>query len=393
MVKKHTGINSVSISEIIGYASSFVLGWNPYEAWSILRRLSDKINKEGGWLDWTGGNWENIYVNDLKSVVRLELLERSFLLPQVLEFDNTLQALSLEAFKIQIHPHLTEYKVPDLYTVRNKDIVPYYKGLKRTLFGPNVELSDGVCARLKDFEQTTKTFTFQKVSYFDYLKTNLAMDNANASISLRQELHQASKSVQPLRESPLANHLGINILIFSNGGEAVLHRRSREVLVRPDELCSSASGAITFRDVSFSKTESLTLADLFLNRETEEELGSKVAENVKGATSFLALTREIIRGGKPELFLFANSTLSWEEIVDSYENSEGKRRNESVEILPLNFNPYHYQSLSNLDGMDISKFKQRFENEVKKIEKMGKLSVPLLTNLALWYSYKMNGHK
>jgi hypothetical protein len=162
--------------------------------------------------------------------------------------------------------------------------------------------------------------------------------------------------------------------------------------VRPDELCSSASGAIDFEDDVQDRIASIkTLADLPIHRETKEELGYEVADSI-GESKFLGLTRELIRGGKPELFFVANSPLSWDEIMRSFEKCKDNKK-ESVEILPFDYNPYHCERLPELDNPSLSgEFKHRFEKILNQIESSGKISIPLLTNLVLWFQYKVNGN-
>ncbi len=246
----------------------------------------------------------------------------------------------------------------------------------------------------KIFTLPTKTFVFQKSYYFDYLKTNCAMDNPNAAKTLREELHGTGHKLLSLKSSPLVNHLGFNILIFSKGGDLIVQRRTKNVLVRPDELCSSGSGAINFNDVENNSLKQKSFDQIHITREVEEELGWEVADSIKGKLKLLGLTRELIRGGKPELFFSAISTLNTNEIQKCYKKSEGKKQQlESKELITFNISPYHYKKNPELENKSKSgEFKESFTILLNNIGKTGKISIPLLTNLVLWYKYKVNGN-
>lgn len=216
----------------------------------------------------------------------------------------------------------------------------------------------------------------------DYIKTNLVLDwySNHHKSTLRQQIHRDG-ALENLSKSPLANNFGVNVLIFTIDGSLILQQRSNSVLVRPNEFCPSASGTLTSIDVS---TSAVTLADVFLMREATEELG--IHHDNDSSIITLGITRELIRGGEPEIFLIAQSTLSRTEILESKKSA--KDRFESKQLHFFAFNNFALRE--KIDTTDkIIEFIYLFD---KCIDEYGNyMSIPLWTALALWREARLNG--
>lgn len=90
----------------------------------------------------------------------------------------------------------------------------------------------------------------QPVEYQWYVHTNLVLDaKIGKSVTLREFLHAHGK----LGESPLANNLGINILVFTADGSLIIKKR-KKVAFRMGELDPSASGTLCLTDLLTSMT-------------------------------------------------------------------------------------------------------------------------------------------
>jgi len=362
------------------------MGVNPYRVWTGITTILALIKNQPIWLDWEGNSWRDIYHKNSNEVLCAHLSDHShpLRLPQILEFDNTETAHTLEQFHLSIATENQLYKVDPCYTDATNEIVKFYKELKRAFRKVDFYNSDQ-CVRLHSVDGGKRIFECQRVSYYDYLRTNLAMDYDDSSLnSLRVRLHGGG-TVGSLKDSVLADPLGINILIFSSGGELILQKRSLKVLIRPKELCSSASGTVEFRDICND-----TFDKIDFTREVREEVTAKVEKSIKGRLQFLGLTRELIRGGMPELFFFAVSELPIEEIRKSIQNKSSK---ESIEVERwhyFNFSPYHSNRLCN--DVEKERFKHSFNEMLVKIGTAGAISIPLMTNLILWYRYKNSGN-
>lgn len=218
---------------------------------------------------------------------------------------------------------------------------------------------------------------FQPTSYFEYVKTNMAMDFDNAvDGTLRDEVHREGK-LELLSKSKLANHTGINGLVFSNDGQMIFQRRSAKVLTNPNQLCPGFSGAMTEDDIrrSFSgRDTSGFLQDVHVFRELTEELG--IRKHSVTERCFMGLSRELLRGGKPELFFALDIDLSAKEILGCFPK---EREGDTFSM------PFRYAT-ARLDEEEALYYRQRFEKIIQEMEvKAGaRASLPLLTNLAFW---------
>ena len=91
---------------------------------------------------------------------------------------------------------------------------------------------------------------FQPTSYFDYVKTNMAMDFEDlVSGTLREEVH-GKGILEPLSHSKLANHTGVSGLVFSNDGKMIVQKRSPKVFTNPNQLSPGFSGTLTASDIA-----------------------------------------------------------------------------------------------------------------------------------------------
>ena len=237
---------------------------------------------------------------------------------------------------------------------------------------------DTETARLADVIGGEKIkLVFQPTSYFEYVKTNMAMDFDDAvGGTLRDEVHHDGK-LEALSKSKLANHTGISGLVFSNDGHMIFQRRSSKVLTNPNQLCPGFSGAMTEDDIRrcFSGRDTTgSMQDVHVFRELTEELGIRKHSVTKRC--FMGLSRELLRGGKPELFYAVDIDMSAREILECFPK---EREGETF------FMPIRYAS-ARLDDDEALYYRQRFEKLIQEMEvKAGaRASLPLLTNLAFW---------
>lgn len=237
---------------------------------------------------------------------------------------------------------------------------------------------DTETARLADVIGGEKIkFIFQPTSYFEYVKTNMAMDFDDVvGGTLRDEVHRDGK-LEALSKSKLANHTGISGLVFSNDGHMIFQRRSSKVLTNPNQLCPGFSGAMTEDDIrrSFSGRDTRgVMQDVHVFRELTEELG--IRKHSVTQRCFMGLSRELLRGGKPELFYAVDIDMSAREILECFP----KEREGETFFMPLRY------ATARLDEDEASYYRQRFEKIIQEMEiKAGaRASLPLLTNLAFW---------
>jgi hypothetical protein len=241
--------------------------------------------------------------------------------------------------------------------------------------GRRQQFHDGKTARLVDWRPAERLLVFQGASYFDYLATNQSLDVPRAGFPpLRNELVYDGR-LEELAESELANTVGINGLIFTSDGQMIFQKRLANVLVRPGELCSGFSGSVDKIDITHAVASTATMAALDAPREMVEELGVD-REEIAGRV-FLGITRELIRGGKPEMFYSIDLEITAAEVMARIpKDREGEIRSFGMGVC----------GRSILRDRDREKLPGYFPSILRDLHQSGtaELSVPLITNLVLW---------
>ena len=193
-------------------------------------------------------------------------------------------------------------------------------------------LWDGKVVRLEELNDDRAVL--RQASYYSALATNFAIDNKprGRTESLRQVVHR-NGSLGPFEASPLTNHVGVVCMVESSDGLLIAQQRSKRVALRPNGISASVSGALAWGDISTSdRGASIPLAAVLAGavREATEELGTELIDLV-----YLGLLRELQRGGKPEIYFFAKSPMSFHQIEAA--RKRAKDRTESTRLQGYEF--------------------------------------------------------
>ena len=176
--------------------------------------------------------------------------------------------------------------------------------------------------KITDFNIEKGELVIQPATYFDQVGTNLTLDWASgclgemSSSTLRNDIEKTVDGSLPrLKNSVLANTLGVAAMIVSRGENVLIPIRGNEQAVMVDgkgKFHCSASGVFSwdrsnanFSDVNF---------DFFIDgmaKEIQSETGLLQHEYT---ITPLAFSRELIRGGKPQFFFVAETEVTMEDI-------------------------------------------------------------------------------
>lgn len=230
-------------------------------------------------------------------------------------------------------------------------------------------LWDGDVVRLDGLLQEGRNshLKFKKAKYFDAITTNYAMDHKppGQEHSLRELLHGRTKAFGPFEGSRLLNEIGIVCMIETIDGQLVVQIRSSDVAVRPWTRSSSMSGDMDFfLDVNnLQQSDSYELSQLARAafRETLEELGIQVERFY-----FLGLFREMLRGGKPEIYLYAPVGESFSQ-VQSAHRKHAKDHRESLELESVDFRSMSPRSGETEAYAFLREFDQRVINALGRV--------------------------
>lgn len=336
-------------------------------------------------LDWQLENWQNIYANQ-DNLLQTNYDETIIKIPQVVVFDNIDRQFGSKQIKFLLRRdkfHLSS----DLNTAWVFYLYRKFCWFRRRKLFNDTCLRLSSISRCKDFKLSAASqyilFEVQESDYFDYVQTNLCLDAPlqHTKESLREKIHiKQNRCLESLKDSKLANLLGINILLITSDKKVILQKRSLRTLIRPGEFCPSASGTLTRADIPDYEIE-YSLSELIPSflRELVEEIGINLAEVAKHEVNLLGVTRELIRGGQPEMFFSMNIRANKREILNNYQKARDRFESDSLFFLDVEPVLMEKDVCQNLEHMLFLRLTESIGHRNYKL-----ISVPLWTNLSLW---------
>jgi hypothetical protein len=318
--------------------------------------------------DWKLEDWMNRYsgINASELVFLADDCGNKLYIPQVFTFDNTKKCLGTDSFKIVLRKDM--FSIPISVESLTKDAFNKLDGYlgKRSFEKDNVRLAQ---CTIKD---DRVELVLQPVNYKDYVATNLVLDYSDGERpSLRDYIHKQN-TLEDLSISPLGNNLGINFLIITADNYLIIQKRSQDVAFRAAEYCPSSSGTVSLSDVLGSGT----LSQCYIVQESKNELDIPVDSLCD--IDLLGITRELIRGGEPELFFLASCKLKFETILTL--SQKAKEKYEHSDLIKCYFGISRKEQVINIETYNCF-----YKSLVSAVQKCGdKSSIPLVTALALW---------
>lgn len=166
--------------------------------------------------------------------------------------------------------------------------------------------------RVTEFDPSTSTLTIQRAEYNDQRRSNLVLDFRVAGLPTLREMLQAEYGprLPPLADPRLANTLGIALLVITTDGTRPLaycvRRAKKGMAVFQNTWHCTASGAAKW---PAQEDEGAFWAHIVRDMlvELEEEIG--LTDRDLGFFMPVAFSREMHRGGKPEMFFLASTSL------------------------------------------------------------------------------------
>ena len=219
---------------------------------------------------------------------------------------------------------------------------------------------------LKEFEQKGK-FTFdsktvrlnnfkingnevfleiQKSKYSDQVQSHLVLDWQNKALqdignsTLRGVLiSKYGHKLPPLNSNILSNSIGISCIIYyqKNGrlipylpfrNKSTFKKKRNEPAIYEGIYHCSSSGVLEWKD----NIESMKNIQEEMTREIEEEIG--LIKNDIISLEPIAITREILRAGKPQIFFIGFTSLNEKQLVEKRKLAviKSKKNKDKVEI-------------------------------------------------------------
>lgn len=240
-------------------------------------------------------------------------------------------SLNIEKLRIQIQP--TRYNVPlDLEPHRDA-MLGYFKDSGRLRRLGTGDWENNRSARLSGVTPDADLLLMQEATYFDQIATNLSVDTdsgvlPNRAQSIRCDIEPLTETgtLTPLAGSGLANTLGVACVLYSGEGIPLLRRRNGKLgSINAPKLHCSASGVYELpQDCKRVGEYDFRILRQGMDLEIRQELNLSPDEY---SLYPVALTRELPRHGKPQLFFAAFTGLSNRELAQRLQGA-----NESYEF-------------------------------------------------------------
>ncbi len=217
-----------------------------------------------------------------------------------------------EAPEIIIHDEKDSYyELPNFVEQNFSTLISAHRSSK-IYNNLNVRVRDWKISDNKLEIQTERTF------YLSSMATNRAMDfKLEGGLTIRKVFGRGSKLV-PLSESRLSNHLGVNGMIESLDGMCPLVYRKKNVSIGKGTYGNSVGASLKTK---YALTDGLfTKEGLFnaIRKEIVDELG--IEEKLIGEIKIINAYREIVEGGKPQLFFYVRINRNYEDIQKEFMN-------------------------------------------------------------------------
>lgn len=183
-----------------------------------------------------------------------------------------------------------------------------------------------------NIEKKKLTLHTSRTTYFDSLATNRSLDYPWPDDRITRDIYAYGPFSPKLEESELSNHLGVHALVESNDGFIPFMYRSGKASIAKNTLGTSIGAPLKTKSALDSNkkltkdglTRSLIdLVKLVLNL-NEEDIQIDKVENM-----MIALYRELVEGGKPQMLFCIKSKLSRQEMEQRF-NEVGSHKKKSL---------------------------------------------------------------
>lgn len=170
--------------------------------------------------------------------------------------------------------------------------------------------------RLNDFSHKGNTLTLETMrsTYYHMLITNRCMDYDFANGLSVRDLYEYNKRITSLKESKFGNQIGINGLIISKDGYVLVEKRDHHKTTWKNKFGQSISLALKEEKLKLGPKK--VLEDTY--KEANEKLKAIIEETIEDnfglkadkfetfslETNFLGLARDLLEGGKPNLYFY-----------------------------------------------------------------------------------------
>ena len=191
-------------------------------------------------------------------------------------------------------------------------LTPFIENNRLTLLGAHSAGKNNITIRLKDVSfdgKKTLSIKTERTKYLDMLISNRAMDYDLGGTTLRKTYEYKSK-ITPLPDSVFANHIGVTGVLISKDNYVLIEKRDRNKSTWRDKFGPTISLAIKEEDV-------VSQGELLNGNKFSDAIVKRIKKSLKEnynflegidydlftfSSSFLGLARDLLEGGKPNMY-------------------------------------------------------------------------------------------
>lgn len=208
-----------------------------------------------------------------------------------------------------------------------------FKLLKKIRKKADGEWENNLSMRIAQWGRDSDEIKVQPAYYFDQVSTNLTLDWASTAISdntkttIRNDIEPSVDGFLPkLKDSILSNTLGIAVFFVSKDHKDILIpiRGNKQAIMSEGkgQFHCSASGVFEWPTDYLDRSQ--TTFEIFvkgMEKEIKDELNLSEDQYI---LTPLAFSRELVRGGKPQLFFIAESKIDISKIEQLMRSAKEK---------------------------------------------------------------------
>ncbi len=209
------------------------------------------------------------------------------------------------------------------------------------------QTSNNLTIRLDDIsvEGDNVTLHTSRTYYYHMLLTNRCMDyKLDCDMSVR-EIYEFNKTVSYLHESKLSNQIGINGMIITKDGYLLLEKRDHKKTTWKNKFAQPISLALKASDLGLENDTLMEKSVEYANKKLlgvikktmKDNFGllEKDYETLDLSKTFLGLARDLLEGGKPNLYFVVTVNYTKDEFVKLLKKNAGTVKNDPEKIPPL----------------------------------------------------------
>lgn len=194
--------------------------------------------------------------------------------------------------------------------------------------------SNNSTVRLTDFhydeEKKCLTLDTQRSTYFHMLMTNRCMDyEVFDGVSIRTA-YEYNNFISELSQSQLSNQIGINGLVLTSDGYALIEKRDHRKTTWKNKFAQSISLALKTRDLKIGNSiieptyedANEKLANvIYKSLNSNFGLEKKDFQGFELKDNFLGIARDLLEGGKPNFYFYIETVFGADELCERLRQS------------------------------------------------------------------------